>query len=206
MFNFITGTVEVFLQDGIILNNNGIGYKVFLSEIAMKKLPSLELNSENKEVRIFVHMSVKEDGITLFGFLSAEELDIFEKLITVSGVGPKSSLSLLSRASPKDIITAIITGDEKTLSLGKGIGKKMVQRIILELRDKVDIKSTIGLSNEEFDNIDENEDVKDAIDALVALGFSNGEVITAVNSVVNLEENLSTNKIINLCLKKLSSR
>lgn len=206
MFNFITGTVEVFLQDGIILNNNGIGYKVFLSEMAMKKLPTLEINSENKEVRVFVHMNVKEDGITLFGFLSGEELDIFEKLITVSGVGPKSSLSLLSSASPRDIITAIITGDEKTLSLGKGIGKKMVQRIILELKDKVDIKSTIGLSNEEFDNIDENEDVKDAIDALVTLGFSNGEVITVVNSVLNLEENLSTDKIINLCLKKLSSR
>lgn len=197
MLSFITGSIENIHNNSIIVNNNGMGYRIFLSERAIQKL--VELKQE--KVKVFTHMSIKDDIVSLFGFLTIDDLEIFEKLITVSGVGPKSALSLLDSVSASDIVTAIITEDIKTLSLAKGIGKKTVQRIILELKDKVSLKDTLTILENDFVSSVSSENVSEAIQVLSALGFSNKEVITTINLLE--DTSLPTDKLVNLCLKIL---
>ena len=204
MISYIKGTITFIYENRIVIENNGIGYNVWISENTRTKL-----TVNDKIIKIFTYMNVKEDNIDLFGFLSMEELDIFNKLISVSGVGPKSALSLLSSMEPSKITLAIITDDITALSKGQGIGKKTAQRIILELKDKIDAfeysnnfvgSSDINISN--IKNIDSEK--QDAIDALLSLGFGRSEVIKAVTEIDNATS--SSSEIIKIALKKLSAR
>ncbi len=197
MISFIKGSVEV-LKDGIILiENNGIGYKVNVSERSY-----VYLCKNNQNVKIYTFMNVKEGEISLFGFLTLEELQLFEMLITVSGVGPKGSMALLNVMSPKEIVSAIITSDIKVLSSGQGIGKKIAQRIALELKDKVDILDTMGIETKTVKDIEENNTTKETLEALVTLGFTKQEILKAISSIE--DKNIPVDKMIGLCLKKLS--
>ncbi|MFR4986248.1 MAG: Holliday junction branch migration protein RuvA [Lachnospirales bacterium] len=197
MISFIKGNVEV-LKDGIILiENNGIGYKVNVSERSY-----VYLCKNNQNVKIYTFMNVKEGEISLFGFLTLEELQLFEMLITVSGVGPKGSMALLNVMSPKEIVSAIITSDIKVLSSGQGIGKKIAQRIALELKDKVDILDTMGIEIKTVKDIEENNTTKETLEALVTLGFTKQEILKAISSIE--DKNIPVDKMIGLCLKKLS--
>ncbi|MBS5793685.1 MAG: Holliday junction branch migration protein RuvA [Clostridiales bacterium] len=197
MISFIKGNVEV-LKDGIILiENNGIGYKVNVSERSY-----VYLCKNNQNVKIYTFMNVKEGEISLFGFLTLEELQLFEMLITVSGVGPKGSMALLNVMSPKEIVSAIITSDIKVLSSGQGIGKKIAQRIALELKDKVDILDTMGIETKTVKDIEENNTTKETLEALVTLGFTKQEILKAISSIE--DKNIPVDKMIGLCLKKLS--
>lgn len=197
MISFIKGDVDTLKEDIAIIENNGIGYKVNISNRLYEYL------SKNKQnVKIYTFTNVKEDDISLFGFLNIEELSIFEKLITVSGVGPKGALSLLSVMTPQNIMSAIITSDIKALSSGQGIGKKIAQRIALELKDKVDITDTIGISYEQIENIEQDDTTKEAIQALEVLGFTKQEILKAISSLD--DKNISSDKMISLCLKKMT--
>ena len=196
MISFIKGNIELLKDNFVIIENNGIGYKISISI----KLYTYLNNKEN--VKLYTFMNVKEDDISLFGFLTLEELELFEKLITVSGVGPKGAISLLSFLTPQEIISAIITSDIKTLSSGQGIGKKIAQRIALELKEKVEIADAISLSPNIVNDIEQNEDVKEALEALTALGFTKQEILKAIDSIE--DKNMPVDKMISLCLKKLS--
>ncbi|WP_317366457.1 Holliday junction branch migration protein RuvA [uncultured Tyzzerella sp.] len=197
MISFIKGNIEV-LKDGIIIiENNGIGYRVNVSENLYGYLCK---NKEN--VKLYTFMNVKEDDISLFGFLTLEELELFERLITVSGVGPKGAISLLNVMSPQEIISAIITSDIKALSSGQGIGKKIAQRIALELKDKVDILDAINIEPQIVEDIEEDSTTKETLEALVVLGFTKQEILKAINSIE--DKNIPVDKMISLCLKKLS--
>lgn len=123
-------------------------------------------------------------------------------LITVSGVGPKGAISLLNVMNPKEIISAIITSDIKTLSSGQGIGKKIAQRIALELKDKVDILDAIDIEPKIVEDIEENDTTKETLEALVTLGFTKQEILKAISSIE--DKNIPVDKMIGLCLKKLS--
>ena len=147
-------------------------------------------------------MNIKEGEISLFGFLTLEEVQLFEMLITVSGVGPKGAISLLNVMNPKEIISAIITSDIKTLSSGQGIGKKIAQRIALELKDKVDILDAIDIEPKIVEDIEENDTTKETLEALVTLGFTKQEILKAISSIE--DKNIPVDKMIGLCLKKLS--
>ncbi|MDE6357081.1 MAG: Holliday junction branch migration protein RuvA [Eubacteriales bacterium] len=196
MISFIKGSVEIFKEKTIIIENNGIGYKVFVTDRA------LEYALKNKqEVKIYTYMNVKEDEISLFGFFDIDELNIFEKLISISGVGPKGSISLLNAMQPYEIALAIITSDTKALSKGQGIGKKTAERIALELKDKIEMFETIGTDIKIFEDTENNLDKKEAIEALMALGFSKSETVKAINEI---NEDLSTEKLISKALKVLS--
>ncbi len=196
MISFIKGNIEI-LKDGlIILENNGIGYKINVCEKLFN-----HLCKNKKDIKLYTFMNIKEDDISLFGFLSLEELELFEKLITVSGVGPKGAMSLLNAISPKEIVAAIITSDIKTLSSGQGIGKKIAQRIALELKDKVDITDAIYKTSQ-LDTIEGDEKTKETLEALSTLGFTKQEILKAINDVT--DKTISTDKMISLCLKKLS--
>lgn len=197
MISFIKGTAHILKEGMIVLENNGIGYKINVSNRVFEHIYK---NREN--IKVFTFMNVKEDDISLFGFLSLEELEVFEKLISVSGVGPKGAISLLDVMKPQDIIMAIITSDVNLLSKGQGIGKKTAQRIALELKDKVSSIDAINQDTEEV--IDEyyTDDIKETVEALTILGFTKQEIIKVINSLDN--KNLSSDRMISLCLKKLS--
>ncbi len=203
MISYIKGTIELISENYIIIENNGIGYNISVSENTRNRL-----SKKNEQTKIYTYMNVKEDGISLFGFLSMEELEIFNKLISVSGVGPKGALSILSVMSPSEIILAIITDDIQTLSKGQGIGKKTAQRIALELKDKVNTinssfensVSNSSLSSESFNS--SGTEKNEAIAALSELGFTKSE---AVKAIMELDCNgLNSSEIIKLALKKLS--
>lgn len=200
MISFIKGSVEIFKEKTILIENNGIGYKVFVTDRV------LEYVSKNtQEVKIYTYMNanmnVKEIEISLFGFLNIDELNIFEKLISISGVGPKGAISLLNAMQPSEIALAIITSDIKALSKGQGIGKKTAERIALELKDKIEMFETIGTDIKIFEDTENNLDKKEAIEALTALGFSRSETVKAINEI---NEDLSTEKLISKALKVLS--
>lgn len=197
MISFIKGTAHILKEGMIVLENNGIGYKINVSNRVFEHIYK---NREN--IKIFTFMNVKEDNISLFGFLSLEELEVFEKLISVSGVGPKGAISLLDVMKPQDIIMAIITSDVNLLSKGQGIGKKTAQRIALELKDKVSSIDAINQDTEEVIDEDYEDDIKETVEALTILGFTKQEIIKVINSLDN--KNLSSDRMISLCLKKLS--
>ncbi len=198
MINYIKGRLTYKGADFIVVENNGIGFKIFVSQNILAGL-------SYGEVQIYTYMNVSENGISLYGFSSNEELNLFFKLITVSGVGPKSAIGLLSSLTPSDIIFAIIAEDVKTLSAGQGIGKKTAQRIILELRDKI---SGDGGFDDSVTAADagqmttSNGETSDAIEALAALGFTRSEAAKAVSAVY--VSGMTTEEILKASLKALS--
>lgn len=215
MISFIKGSIEtdICLQaDYIILENNGIGYKIFVSQSTIAYLTQNLNTTQNNIFKIFTHTNFSQDNLALFGFLSFEELQIFQKLITVSGVGVKSGLSLLDSLSPKEIITAILSCDTKSLCLGHGIGKKASERIILELKDKLSLNdiledSHLNSSTQQLLSSEGNkENIAEATEALISLGFSKSEVLKAITSIskLDVDYSLDSSKLIALCLKKLN--
>lgn len=199
MIAYIKGTLERRAESYIIIETGGIGYQIFVSPATLAKLPQT-----GGMVKVFTYFSVKEDGVSLYGFASAEEQEMFHKLLTVSGVGPKGALGFLSQLTPQEIILAIISEDVKTLSKAPGVGRKTAQRVILELKDKFKTEEALSMG-EEVQGIVETSvggDAKfEAIDAMTALGYSRSEAAKAVNAVA--AEGMSTEDILKAALKKM---
>ena len=200
MISYIKGTLERRAESYIIIETGGIGYQVFVSPATLAKLPQT-----GAEVKVFTYFSVKEDGMSLYGFASVEEQEMFNKLLTVSGVGPKGALGFLSMLKPSEIVMAILSDDVKTLSKAPGVGRKTAQRVILELKDKFKTEEAIAMGGEELGGIVEvtvDGDAKfEAIDAMTALGYSRSEAAKAVNAVA--AEGMSTEDILKAALKKM---
>lgn len=197
MLGYIIGKL-VYKSDGhIIVDNNGIGFNIKMGTSDIEKIGAL-----GTEVKIYTYMSIVKDKererMGLFGFCGMEELEMFKKLISVSGVGPKSAVSLLSALDVKSLCLAICSEDINKISSGNGIGKRTAQRIILELKDKIDIIVPIE-SAEEYEDVS-----KDAAEALTALGFGKSETIKAISAVDN--GTITTEEIIKRALKLLSGR
>ncbi len=199
MISYIRGTLEEISDSYFIIECGGIGYRVFVSGNTAAKYTQTGIS-----VKIYTYMSVKEDGISLFGFSSMEELDIFQKLLSVSGVGPKAALGFLDTLNPTEIILAVISEDIKTLSRAPGIGKKTAQRVILDLKDKFKNMDFIESVNRESvgGSVSVSSDAKyEAIEALAALGYSRSEALRAVNAVD--AAGLTTEEILKGALKKM---
>ncbi|ERI90369.1 Holliday junction DNA helicase RuvA [Clostridiales bacterium oral taxon 876 str. F0540] len=197
LYEYINGIFAGINKDYIIVENNGIGYKIYTSGNTLTSMPRV-----NEMVTLFLQQIVREDFIGLYGFLTREELNMFNLLLGINGVGAKASLSLLSISNVSNLKYAILTGDEKTLTKAPGIGKKTAQRIILELKDKLKndefIKGfDINESNESF-----NRNVSEALEALISLGYSEKEAEKALEKV-NQQESIET--IIKNSLKFLMS-
>lgn len=199
MISYLKGILKYIFQDTIIIEVNNVGYQIFVSSHTLTQLPK-----EGNIIEIYTHMNVREDNISLFGFLTINELDCFNMLINVSGIGPKVALGILSTLRPQDINKAIIIEDINLLTKAPGIGKKTAQRIILELKDKLKINSTFNYDDnlEQYYEASSNSVNQEAIEALIALGYSQ---IDATNSVINVyNENLKLEELIKLSLKRLS--
>lgn len=196
MYEYIKGTYIGISKDYIIVESNSIGYKIHTSGSTMAKMPNI-----NEEVKLFVQQLVREDFIGLYGFLTEEEREMFNLLLTINGVGSKAALSLLSISNVNNLKFAILSSDYGTLTKAPGIGKKIAQRIILELKDKLD---SIVEQNENNDLIKISELVQknygEALQALVSLGFSEKEAEGALKCV---DINESLEDIIKNSLKYL---
>ncbi|WP_312044926.1 Holliday junction branch migration protein RuvA [Anaerotignum sp.] len=196
MISYIKGTLAHRGESYIILENGGIGYQIFVSAGFLSRMPEA-----GKEIKIFTYMSVKEDGISLFGFTSKEEQEMFLKLLTVGGVGPKGALGFLSQLTPQEIVMAILSADAKTLSKAPGVGKKTAQRVILELKDKCTTEDAIAVPMEMVDGDAVGGAKFEAIEALTALGYSRSEAAKAVGMVA--AEGMTTEDILKAALKKM---
>jgi Holliday junction DNA helicase RuvA len=198
MYAYIRGKLEAKGGDYIIIDAGGIGYKVFTS------LSTLEAAGQTgNEFKAFTHLYVREDVMSLYGFATQEELGMFELLLTVSGVGPKAALALLSAVSPSKFGLAVITDDAKTLTRAQGIGAKMAQRIILELKDKIKKEQLALNTGAGFEKaaVGGNSRQSEAISALMVLGYTMVEANRAVAAVYS--EELDLESIIRNALKGL---
>lgn len=178
MIYYIKGIIDEIVDDYVVIDNNDIGYKVYMTQ---KDIQSLE--KYTGKIKIYTYQQVREDEMLLYGFLNKEELNIFKMLISVSGVGPKAAISILSTISASDFILAVVTNNEKVIVKAQGVGKKLAQRIILELKDKFKDYDLTGTGKEEVESFDFNIDENEAIGALMALGYNRKEAYYAVSKV-----------------------
>ena len=193
MISYVKGTVAYIGNDCIVVDNNGIGYNIQVSSSTASAVVM------EKEVQIYTYMNVKENELSLFGFLTKEELNMFNLLISVNGFGTKSAEAMLGALSPSQLALAIATEDIKALSVGQGIGKKIAQRIALELKDKVGA-DTITTGVELVQKVDVTTGERaEALSALMALGFTKNEAENAIKAV--FVNGMATEEIISKALK-----
>ena len=199
MYEYIKGKYIGINKDYVIIENNGIGYKIFTSGATMAEMPKV-----SEEVQLYLEQIVREDFIGLYGFKDREELEMFKLLISISGVGAKAALSLLSISRINNLKYAIIMEDDKHLCRAPGIGKKTAGRIILELKDKIktdEVSEGVDIQQGFEDIAPSNSNaIGEALGALLALGYSEKEAENALKKV-NRQE--SVENIINECLRVL---
>ena len=168
MFAYIKGSLEMKSSGYIVIDINGLGYKIFMSQNNIDSIGEL-----HNIIKVFTYVKVREDDISIFGFKTQEELKMFELLISVSGVGAKSALVMLSCIEPSDFAIAVISNDVKVLTKVPGIGNKSAQRIILELKDKLKEEQLKDSSKRLKDN---SENINEAISGLMVLGYSKKDI------------------------------
>lgn len=199
MYEYIKGKYIGINKDYVIIENGGIGYKIFTSGATMAEMPKV-----SEEVMLYLEQIVREDFIGLYGFKDREELEMFKLLISISGVGAKAALSLLSISRINNLKYAIIMEDDKHLCRAPGIGKKTAGRIILELRDKIktdEVSEGVDIQEGFEDIVPSNANsIGEALGALLALGYSEKEAETALKQV---DKTASLEDIIKDCLKVL---
>ena len=207
MIAYIKGILADVREDGIVVEAGNIGYNIHVSGNVLGMLPGV-----GSEVKIHTYTYVREDAFLLYGFLTRDDLDIFKKCITVSGIGPKGALAILSVMDADALRFAILSGDAKAISKAPGIGARTAERLILELRDKVKLEDTLvgrSVSAGALGRATDADDgevsgvqamKKDAVEALVALGYSSAEALKAVNQVEN-PENMDSEAILKAALK-----
>lgn len=198
MYYYIRGELVAKGENYLVVDASGVGYKIFASLNCIGNVPSM-----GSEVTVYTYLNVREDAMELYGFISEEERKMFLMLISVSGVGPKAGLAILSVATPTAVAAAIVTGDEKLLTKASGVGPKAAKRIILELRDKID-SETLGVDEDGVIQTLPEEVLTDsraeAMSALVVLGYSSQE---AKNVLMKMDSSLPTDELIKQALTKL---
>lgn len=206
MFYYISGKLAHLDPTFAVVDAGGVGYKLTISGSTHAAMPHRLTVSEPPEVKLYSYMAVREDGVELFGFASEEELSSFKLLITVSGVGPKAALSILTQLTPQKLAIAICTEDKKAIAKANGIGPKTAARIVLELKDK--LKQQTVFEGDEVISLDEATDLggssskrKDAEDALAVLGYSRSEASSVLRTIDT--QSLELDEIIRHALKKL---
>lgn len=195
MYEYIKGIFKSIEKEYIVIECGNIGYKIFTSGSTISNMPAID-----QQIKIYTHQIVREDFIGLYGFLTKDEISMFNLLISINGVGPKAALSLMSIANVSTLKYAIITDDDKLITKAPGIGKKTAQRIILELKDKITVGGAMPKGNTISDIDIDNEKLSEAVGALIALGYSDKEAEKAIEKA---NRSNSVEDIIKECLKIL---
>lgn len=196
MIGYIKGVVEEIFEDSIFLDHNGIGFRIFVSSIFLNDI------GYGEELKIYTYMNVREDSITLFGFKNRDELDVYKKLINVSGVGPKAAMNILSVMSADDIRFAVIASDSAKLSKAPGIGKKTAQKILIELKDKFDFEEAVETKLAAGDGGNTGA-VAETAEALAALGYPVSDALKAARKAEEETGLDDTSKLLKQALKYL---
>ena len=197
MISYLIGNVTYIDDSGIVLECGHIGFRINMPQSSL-----FRLMPDMHDVKVHTYMAVKEDDISLFGFLTMDELKMYESLLTVSGIGPKGALSVLSSISVDQLKSAIVFGDAKLIAGSKGIGAKTAQKIVIELKDKY---SKEALLEDSSSGIPagipaDSAVVAEAADALVSLGFNRTSVMTAIKTI-NVTENMTVSELVGEALK-----
>ena len=213
MFYFISGKLALTEREQdrgfAVIDAGGVGYKLTISGTTYDRLPAHHSVSEPPTVKLFTYMAVREDGVELYGFSTTEELSAFKMLISVSGVGPKVALSVLSLLTPEKFAVAVCADDKKTISKASGVGAKTAARIVLELKDKLmkasfatdDVISSTPEAETQSAAPSARKKISEATDALTVLGYNRAQINTVLASVDT--NSLSLEEIIKAALKKL---
>lgn len=202
MFYSLTGKIIYKDEQTVAISCGGVGFKCFTTRNSLAKL-----SLQNGEVTVYTHLNVREDALDLFGFATNDELEAFKLLVTVSGVGPKAALAILSELTPDAFAVAVASGDSKAITAANGVGPKLAQRVIMELKDKianVDFISEEGISvSNAVNTVNSMSNTAEAIAALTALGYSQTEASVAVSK---LQPSLSVEELIKGALKNMTLR
>ena len=200
MLAYIKGPLEMKMTGYIVIDVNGLGYKIYMSDSGIEKLGNIGEN-----VKVHTYYKVREDDISIYGFNTLEELRMFELLLGVSGVGAKTALTMLAVCDPSDFALAIVSEDVKALTEIPGIGPKSAKRIILELKDKIKAKEQVEAINKQINGANEKDSkvklaiekdnkIEDAISALQVLGYNKREIVKAFEKMAT--EGMSTEELI----------
>lgn len=201
MYAYIKGELAEINTDHIVVEVGGIGYQVFISLQTFDYLPSV-----GEDLKIYTYLYLREDAMILYGFLTKDDMELFKLLISVSGIGPKGGLAILSTLEADDLRFAILSGDAKAISKAPGVGGKTAQRVILELKDKLSLEDAFEAKTV---HVQKNVAVaggsvkNDAVMALTALGYSSTESLKAV-SAVEITEDMDVEEVLKAALKHLS--
>lgn len=194
MIAYIKGIVIEKSIDNVIVECGGLGYEVFVSVRDIEKI------TKGNEVFLHTYLKISEDTHSLYGFLNKDDLLMFKKLIGINGVGPKAALSILSTLSTFDLKMAIVSEDHKAISAAQGIGPKIAKRIILDLKEKVDLNY---ITTVEVENTSNSGVLGEVVEALISLGYSSGEAYKAVRSI-EINDSDTTEDILKIALKKMA--
>ena len=199
MIAYIKGQLAEVNTDSIVVEHHGLGYQIFVPTSVLDQVPMV-----GDDIKVYTYLYVREDLMCLYGFMSKDDLNIFKLLISVSGIGPKGALGILSAISPDNLRFAVLAGDAKTISKAPGIGAKTAQRLIIELKDKLKLEDMLEPSdNSAGTNAPIVSDSKnEAVLALVALGYSQAESLAAIRKCA-ITEDMSSDMILKLALKKM---
>lgn len=201
MIAYIKGELIEVGEDYVILESGNIGYRIFISAQTASELPA-----PGAELKIHTYFNVREDAMQLYGFLTKDDLAVFKLLLNVNGIGPKAALGVLSGLSADDLRFAVLSDDVKTISKAPGIGTKTAQKIILELRDKLKLTDAFGRAGDqqpEMEGAPAAGAVEEAVQALMALGYSNTDAYRCVKQV-QAAPDMSVEEILKAALKKLA--
>lgn len=201
MIGYIKGTIEGIMADSILVDNQGIGYQIYTSGMAIQVMGTL-----HQPVKVFTYLHVREDELSLFGFPTTEELDAFKLLIGVNGIGPKAALSILSVLTVRDLALAVLAGDTKAITKANGVGAKGASRVIMELKDKWKTEdffpSEAGTEAGTVDSVSAGGSIQDTVLALVSLGYSELEALRAIRQI-DQAELMETGELLKAALGKI---
>lgn len=202
MYSYIKGELAEVNTDHIVIDVGGIGYMIYIPAQSLNYLPEI-----GEMLKVHTYLYMREDAMILYGFLTKDDLEMFKLLITVSGIGPKGGLAVLSTLSSDDLRFAVLSGDSKAISKAPGIGSKTAQRVIIDLKDKLSLEDAfekkLEHENEKI-NVSSNSQVKnDAVMALNALGYSSTESLKAV-SKVEITDDMDVEDVLKAALKHMS--
>ncbi len=199
MIGFVNGEIEYIYDDKILVDCGFMGYNIFVPGNVLDRC------AIGDEVKLYTYLSVREDAMNLFGFLTRDELDIFKLLITVNGIGPKGALAILTIMTPNDLRFAVAAEDAKLISKAPGVGAKTAQKVILELKDKLSIEDVLSDNGHitvqtKSESAGTARNITDAVEVLVALGYSQTDSLKAVKAC-EISTDMDTEDIVKLALK-----
>ena len=202
MYSYIRGILTDQDEETIVVEAAGVGYNIYTTGQTFQALPPI-----GSEVKIYTYLQVREDAMTLFGFLTKDDLKVFKLLLGVNGIGPKGAIGILSVMTTDDLRFAVLADDAKAIAKAPGVGNKTAQRLILELKDKLSLEEAF---EQKLAHTAQSEEAhttsgmqNEAVQALVALGYSSSEALKAV-SAVKLTEQMDTEALLNAALKKIA--